>query len=43
MKYLLPVDQNETVMLSLRKEERRQMHVAYLAYPEAMHCLADGV
>ncbi|WP_276316680.1 hypothetical protein [Halomonas flagellata] len=43
MKYLLLIYQNETVMLSLPKEERGQMHAAYLAYTEAMHCIADGV
>ncbi|MDI5983821.1 hypothetical protein QLQ85_03380 [Halomonas sp. M4R5S39] len=43
MKYLLLIDQNETVMLTPRKEEMGQMHTAYLAYTEAMHCIADGV
>lgn len=43
MKYLLLIDQNETVMLALRKEGMGQMHAAYLAYTEAMHCIADGV
>lgn len=43
MKYLLLIYQNETVMLNLPKEEKRQMHAAYLAYIEAMHCIADGV
>ncbi|MDI5933755.1 hypothetical protein [Halomonas kalidii] len=43
MKYLLPISQNETVILTLRKEGMGQMHAAYLAYIEVTHRIADGV
>ncbi len=43
MKYLLLIDQNEAVMPTLPKEERGQMHAAYLAYIEVTHRIADGV
>lgn len=42
VKYLLLIYQNEAVILILPKEERGQMHAAYLAYPERVNSIADG-